>query len=86
MNANTTLIRAWNKFFDAAQALGRYATDLEETDKNEGGALWGVIEQNIAPTVNSFSEIFERLESGEAVSFQIGINDKPAVVRGNEAE
>jgi hypothetical protein len=31
--------------------------------------------------LDSFDGIFRQLENGEAVSFRIGINDRPAVVR-----
>ena len=75
-------IRAWNKLFEAVEDLERQATDLEKTDKDQAAALRGVIDQQIGPMLDSFDAIFEQLENGEAVSFQIGINDRPAVVRG----
>jgi hypothetical protein len=42
----------------------------------------GIIDQQIIPMLDSFDAIFDQLKNGEAVTFQIKINDRPAVVRG----
>jgi hypothetical protein len=79
------LVRAWNKLSVAAENLHFWSEELGKTDKNEAGALRGVIEQNLVPMLDSFDAIFDQLENGEAVTFQIGINDKPTVVRGESS-
>jgi hypothetical protein len=75
------MIRAWSKLVDAAEDLDRQATDLEKTDTDQASALRGVVDQQITPMLDSFDAIFGQLENREAVSFQIGINDRPAMVR-----
>jgi hypothetical protein len=75
------MIRAFNKFSDAVTALYEWCDELSKTDKNEADALNGVICQQMAPMLGQFDAVFEQLENGEEVSFQLGINNTPAVVR-----
>ena len=75
------MIRAYNKFFDAVTALADWSDELRKTDEEQAAALRGVIDQQMAPMLDHFDAIFERLENGEEVSFQLGINNTPAVVR-----
>jgi len=76
------MVRAWNKLSVASEDFYSCARELEKTDRDQASALMGVINQQIVPMLDSFDAIFDQLESGEAVQFQIKINDKPAVVRG----
>ena len=75
------MIRAYNKLFDAVTALAEWSDELRKTDENEAAALHGVIDQQMAPMLDHFDAVFEQLENGEAVSFQLGINNTPAVAR-----
>ena len=76
-----SMIRAYNKFFDAVTALAEWSDELRKTDETEAAALRGVIDQQTAPMLDHFDAVFEQLENGEEVSFQLGINNTPAVVR-----
>jgi hypothetical protein len=75
------MIRAYNKFHDAAGALAEWSEELRKTDEEQAAALRGVVDQQMAPMLDHFDAVFEQLENGEAVSFQLGINNRPAVVR-----
>ena len=75
------MIRAYNKFFDAVTALAEWSDELRKTDEEQAAALRGVIDQQMAPMLDRFDAVFEQLENGEEVQFQLGINNTPAVVR-----
>jgi hypothetical protein len=75
------MIRAYNKFHDAVTALTEWAEgDLKKTDEHQAMALAGLIEQSIMPSLDGFGEILDRLESGEAVQFDLGTNNTPVAV------
>jgi hypothetical protein len=76
-----SMIRAYNKFFDPVTALVEWSDELRKTDEEQAAAFRGVIDQQMAPMLDHFDAVFEQLENGEEVSFQLGINNTPAVVR-----
>jgi hypothetical protein len=75
------MISAYNKFHDAVTALAKWADELRKTDETQATALRGVVDQQMVPTLDHFDAVFEQLENGEEVSFHLGINNTPAVVR-----
>ena len=75
------MIRAYNKFHDAVTALAEWSEELRKTDEEKAAALRGVVDQQMAPMLDHFDAVFEQLENGEEVSFHLGINNTPAVVR-----
>ena len=52
-----SMIRAYNKFFDAVTALAEWSDELRKTDKNEAAALHGVINQQMAPMLRTYLKI-----------------------------
>jgi len=78
---HAAMIRTYNKFFDAVTALAEWSDELRKTDENEAAALRGVIDQQMAPMLDHFDAVFEQLENGQEVPFQLGMNNTPAVVR-----